>query len=316
MSATVETHKVNQFSANVYHLLQQQGSRLRGLVRNEIQNGEFHFYDSYGLTDVFEKVGRHSDTTYAEVPTFRRRNSTKMYYRSELVDLEDKLKMIHDPESQYAKSFMMAFGRKMDQIILAAGLDDVWVKDKDGNESFVALPDSQKFAVGKALNELDYLTLGALRQIKKKFDVNESEEQINLVCGASDISSLLKDPEVTGADYNSVRALVNGEINQYMGINFIRTELISKVAAGSAISFDHTITEEDNVGVGASIVPAGSRRCMAFTSSGILLATASDLKARVDELPQKHYSKQVYASMNMGGIRMEEKKVMEIFTKE
>ena len=313
MSATVETHKVNQFSANVYHLLQQQGSRLRGLVRNEIQNGEFHFYDSYGLTDVFEKVGRHSDTTYAEVPTFRRRNSTKMYYRSELVDLEDKLKMLHDPESQYAKSFMMAFGRKMDQIVLAAGLDDVWVKDKDGNESFVALPDSQKFACNDGAGAIDFLNLATLRHIKKTYDINESEEQINLVCGAADIASLLKDNEVINSDYAAVKALVNGEVNSFMGINFIRTEVLSKTTAG--ITADLSEDETANVGVGGDTIPVGSRRCMAFTSSGILLATASDLKARVDELPQKHYSKQIYASMNMGGCRMEEKKVMEIFSK-
>ena len=148
MSNTVERHKVEQFSANVYHLLQQEGSRLRGLVRNEIQNGEYHWYDSYGSSEVFEKAGRHNDTTYAAVETFRRRNSTRPFFRAELVDLEDKLKMLHDPESQYAKSFMMAFGRKMDQLVFEAGLGKTLVKDAaNPDDGFLTpLPFSQKIA--------------------------------------------------------------------------------------------------------------------------------------------------------------------------
>jgi hypothetical protein len=318
MSNTVERHKVDQFSANVYHLLQQEGSRLRGLVRNEIQNGEFHWYDSYDESEVFEKVGRHNDTTYAAVETFRRRNSTRPFFRAEIVDIEDKLKMLHDPESQYAKSFMMAFGRKMDQLIFEAGLDDVYLKSGSNPAgAFKALDDSQKYVVsGSAPGDLGKISLDTLRKIKLKFDANESYEQINLACTAEDIANLLKDNEVISSDYAAVKALVNGEVNTFMGINFIRTELVPTLT--SSVSYKHNPTDlDDNVGSGGAFPDTATtgRRCMAWVSSGILLATASDLSARVDELPMKHYSKQVYASMNMGGCRMEEKKVMEIITK-
>jgi hypothetical protein len=321
MSNTVERHKVEQFSANVYHLLQQEGSRLRGLVRNEIQNGEFHWYDSYDESEVFEKVGRHNDTTYAAVETFRRRNSTRPFFRAEIVDIEDKLKMLHDPESQYAKSFMMAFGRKMDQLIFEAGLNDVFLKSgSDPVGSPKALDDSQKYVVsGSAGGTLGKISLDTLRKIKLKFDANESYEQINLACTSEDIANLLKDNEVISSDYAAVKALVNGEINTFMGINFIRTELVPQLT--STVAYKHNPTDlDDNVATASvdttdATAPIGSRRCMAWVSSGILLATASDLSARVDELPMKHYSKQVYASMNMGGCRMEEKKVMEIITK-
>ena len=172
---------------------------------------------------------------------------------------------------------------------------------------------------GASGGELGKISLDTLRKIKLKFDANESYEQINLACTAEDIANLLKDNEVISSDYAAVKALVNGEVNTFMGINFIRTELVPQTT--SLVAYRHNPTDlDDNVetaAVGGTTddAPIGSRRCMAWVSSGILLATASDLSARVDELPMKHYSKQVYASMNMGGCRMEEKKVMEIITK-
>ena len=147
-------------------------------------------------------------------------------------------------------------------------------------------------------------------------------EQINLACTAADIASLLKDDEIVNQDYAAVKALINGEVDSFMGINFIRTELVPRLSNSSdlltdAFTIDNVTGAVGDDGVGGSKIAAAvnTRRCMAWAGSGILMATASDLSARVDELPQKHYSKQVYASMNMGGCRMEEKKVMEIITK-
>ena len=122
MSNFVTEHMVKQFSSNVWHLSQQKGSRLRGLVRTESLNGEEGFFDYYGPVVAQEKVGRHSDTTYQETEHGRRRVTMADYFWADLVDNEDKLRLIHDPESQYAKAAMMAMCRKMDDIIIKAAL--------------------------------------------------------------------------------------------------------------------------------------------------------------------------------------------------
>ena len=309
MSSFIEEHKVKQFSSNVWHLSQQKGSRLRGLVRTETLNGEAGFFDYYGPVSAMEKTGRHSDTTYQETPHGRRKVTMADYFWADLVDKEDKLRLIHDPESQYAKAAMMAMGRKIDDIIISAALGTSF-SGKEGS-SPVLLADSNKIGAfdGSASSGLNVRTL---RAIKKKFHQNEVDmEPLYIVCQAEQIDNLLGETEITSQDYNTVRALVNGEVDTFMGFNFVRLERLP-VTTG-ATTFD---AATGAIGVGGDSIGAGARRCFAFAGSGLLLALGSDVKGRIDELPQKHYSKQIYASMSMGATRLEESKMVEILCNE
>lgn len=309
MSNFVTEHMVKQFSSNVWHLSQQKGSRLRGLVRTESLNGEEGFFDYYGPVVAQQKVGRHSDTTYQETEHGRRRVTMNDYFWADLVDKEDKLRLIHDPESQYAKAAMMAMGRKMDDIIIEAALGTGY-SGKEGATP-VAMPNSQKIGAfdGAASSGLNVRTL---RAIKKKFHQNEVDmEPLYIICQAEQIDNLLGETEITSQDYNTVRALVNGEVDTFMGFKFIRLERLNTTAA--ATTFDAT---SGQVGVGGDTIAAGSRRCIAMAGSGLLLALGVDVKGRIDELPQKHYSKQVYASMSMGATRLEESKIVEVICAE
>lgn len=311
MSSFVTEHMVKQFSSNVWHTSQQKASRLRGLVRTETLNGEAAFFDYYGPVTAQEKVGRHSDTVYQETPHGRRRVTMRDYQWADLVDKEDKLRLLHDPESQYAKAAMMAFGRKMDDILIAAALGDAY-SGKDGGTLISGNPDSQKIGAfdGGASSGLNVRTL---RAIKKRFHQNECDmEPLYIVCEAEQIDQLLGETELTSADYNTVRALVNGDIDSFMGFKFIRIERLPDTAA-AITTFD---ASNGTVGGGGDTIAAGARRCFAFAGSGLMLAVGSDVKGRVDELPTKNYTKQVYASMSMGATRLEEAKMVEILVKE
>jgi len=308
MSSFVTEHMVKQFSSNVWHLSQQKAARLRGLVRTESLNGEEGFFDYYGPVTAQEKIGRHSDTTYQETPHGRRRVTMKDYTWADLVDKEDKLRLIHDPESQYAKAAMMAMGRKMDDILISGALGTAY-SGKDGSTP-VLLQDSQKVGSfdGSASSGLNVRTL---RAIKKKFHQNEVDmEPLYIVCQAEQIDNLLGETEITNQDFNVVKALVNGEVDSFMGFKFVRLERLPVTTAATA--FD---ASNGSLGGGDSIA-AGARRCFAFAGSGLMLALGDDVKGRIDELPQKHYAKQVYASMSMGASRLEESKFVEILTKE
>jgi hypothetical protein len=308
MSQFVTEHMVKQFSSNVWHLSQQKGSRLRGIVRTESLNGEAGFYDHYGPVEAQEKIGRHSDTTYQETPHGRRRVTMSDYFWADLVDKEDKLRLIHDPESQYAKAAMMAMGRKMDDIIISAALGTSYAGKEGGTA--VSIPNAQKIGAfdGAASSGLNVRTL---RAIKKKFAQNEVDGQpLYIICQAEQIDNLLGETEITSQDYNTVKALVNGEVDSFMGFKFIRLERLPVTTAVTA--FD---ASNGSLGGGDSIA-AGARRLIACAGEGLLLALGSDVKGRIDELPQKHYSKQVYASMSMGATRLEESKVVEVLCKE
>ena len=86
MSIQITTAFVQQYRANVDHLVQQKGSRLRPLVRTETQNAEFEFYDRIGATSAQEVTGRHQDTPLVNTPHDRRRVALRDFDWGDLID--------------------------------------------------------------------------------------------------------------------------------------------------------------------------------------------------------------------------------------
>ena len=292
---TVPVTYVKQFGANVYHLSQQNESRLRGLVMFDSFVGEGKFYDRIGTTDVYEKTGRYSDTQWADVEWSRRRLNFRDYRWAHPIDNADKLRHIHSPEGEVSKAARAAFGRKMDEIIVGAALGTSYA-GKEGTIP-VTLPDGQKIGATNG-SEFTKLTLETLRLIRQKFWENEAiasrSETINLVVTGADIMNLLRDPNITSADYNTVRALVNGDIRDFMGFHFTRLETLPQLTA--AVNFD-VVTGDYNTGAGT--LPIGSNRCFAFVKEGIQMAMNEDVTARIDERADKDYINQVYMKIRL-----------------
>lgn len=314
MSDLIPAHHVKAYSANVWHECQQKMSRLRSVVRNETFTGEESYFDSYGSVEYREKLGRNEEIVYDDTPHNRRKVSTKPYYYSDLTDWCDKLRMIHDPTSQYVKAASMALMRGMDDIVIAAALGPAYY-GKTGSD-LTNLPDTQKLvstdgatAGGVPLN------VKTLRAIKRKFDENECDEKIYMAVTAADIQSLLSENEITSSDYNTIRALVAGEINTFMGIEFIRTERLPLLGADT--NFVLASGQVDAGGAASTTIASKTyKRSFAFTQMGLLLGLSKDIEVRVDQIPQKHYSWQVYACMKIGGVRMEDLRVVEVISEQ
>lgn len=277
------------------------------IKRKESLQGEEKYFDRIGTVDVMEKIGRHSETTFQDTPYSRRRLTMRDYFWADLCDKEDKLRIIHNPESEYSMAARAAMGRKMDDILVSAALGTVYT-GKSGATP-VSLPDSQKLGAidGGGFSQMN---VELLRGLKQKFDENEVDESSRyIVCGAKEIRALLTETEITSADFNTIKALVNGEVNSFMGFNFIRIERLPFTTAAQV--FDAATGE---VGVGGDSIPVGSKRCFAYAADGILAGIGANPTARVSERPDKHYANQVYFSMSLGAMRMEEVKVIEFFT--
>lgn len=290
MSVQITTAFVQQYKANVEHLLQQKGSRLRSVVRTETQNAEFDFYDRIGATSAQEVTGRHQDTPLITVPHDRRRVSLRDFDWAELIDRTDRIRLLIDPTSPYAQNASYALGRKIDEIILEGAFGSVST-GKTGS-STVTFPATQQVAVnyvesGGATNS--GLTIGKLRKAKQILDENETDpsETRHIIVTAKQVNDLLQTTEVTSSDYASVKALVQGELNTFMGFEFVRTELVN--------------TDSDSY-----------RRVPAYVKSGLLLAMGQDINVDIGPRRDKRNATQVYCSTSFGAIRMEEEKVVEI----
>lgn len=308
MSSQISTAFVQQFSANVFHLSQQKGSRLRPTVRQESQKGESAFYDRIGSVTAVRKVGRHSSTPQLDTPHSRRMVTLEDFEWADLIDQQDKVRMLNDPTSEYVLAAMWAMGRSMDDEIIAAASASAYSGQK--GTVAVPLPNAQKYAANDAsvVSNLNVRTLIAVKGMLDAAEVEESEERY-LVCASSQLQSLLGQTQVTSADYNVVKTLVSGEIDTYMGFKFIRSERLATQAAGLSGS-----GTTGAVGSGTSL--SGFRKALAYSKMGLLLAVGEDIVSRIDERADKSYSTQAYARMSIGATRMEEVKVIEVICKE
>jgi len=310
MESIVPIHYVNAFNSNVWHLAQQKGSRLSGLARVEIQKSEKAFWDYYDQADEpTERVSKYADVKFSETPRGRRMTTFKNFDKAELFDHLDELKMIHNPQSPVSEAFSNAFGRKMDRLIIAGALGTAY-SGKEGTTA-VVLPTSQKLAAFDGATTTGVgLNIKTLRAIKKKFSKNEVEGEIVLVFTSDDEDSLLGTTEVTSADYNTVKALVNGAVDQFMGIRFVKTELLPALPANVTYN-----AVNGSVGAGAgTITAANGHSCIAFVKQGVILVKAESMTSKVSERNDKGDAMQLYSKMSMDATRLEEKCVMEVFT--
>lgn len=311
MSSEITTAFVQQYSANIFHLSQQKGSRMQAYVRNEQQRGKSAFYDRLGDVAAQKITSRHSDTQYTDTPHSRRRVTLVDYDRADLIDDLDKVRMLIDPTSAYTQSFVWALGRAKDDELIEKALGNA--QGGEEGSTAVAHPNSQKRAcVNDAANAGANLNVEGLRRVKEVFDSNDVDEDI-MRCGAissSGLQSLLAETEVTSADFNTVRALVDGKVDTFMGFKMIRTERLD--TQSGSLSFSYT---DGTVGSGSGDAD-GYRRNIFWAMDGLLLATAKEVNATIDRMPNKRNATQVYASLSIGATRMEEEKVVELLSSE
>ena len=290
MSTQVTTAFVEQYRNNVELLVQQRGSLLRDAVNTDGSVvGKTKFTEQIGSAEARVRTSRHSDSPLLDTPHARRAYSLSDYEWGDLIDKQDKVRMLIDPTSTYAQAAAFAMGRAMDDVIIAAATGDS--KTGVDGTTTTSLPSSQKIAVGYSdiSGSTDAgLTLGKLRRTREIFATNsvpEDEEKI-MVISPSALHSLLIQKEVTSGDFNNIRALVQGEVDFFMGFRFIVSNRLA--------------------------LSGNNRTCFAFARSGLELGIGQDVMARIEERPDKSFSTYVYYCMSIGATRLEEEKVVEI----
>ena len=287
MSTQITTAFVNQFSANIQMLSQQMGSLLRNAVDVETVTGEKAFFDQVGSAAAVLRTSRHADTPLIETPHSRRMVTMSDYEYADLIDDQDKVRLLVDPTSTYSRAAAAAMGRAMDDAIIAAALGTA-LTGKDGGTSTAFATATNQIAAGAT-----GLTLAKLISAKEILDAGDVDPSIPryIVVSPKQITNLLNSTTVTSSDFNTVKALAMGEINSFVGFNFIVS---------------------NRLGVDGS----SARRVIAFAGDGIKLAIGREPVARIDERADKSYATQIYYAMTLGSTRMEEKKVVEVLCTE
>ncbi len=281
MSIEITTAMVSQYNATIQILMQQMDSRLAGAVRLESLKGRDGYFDQLGATAAIKRVGRHADTPQVNTPHLRRKVTAYDYDWADLVDNLDTPKLLTDPTSKYVQNAVYALNRAKD-VELHTAFAATAYGGVDGTTAHAF-----DTANNKIVNGSTGMTIAKLLSAKEILDGNDVDENDRFIVMSSvEFSDLLNTTEVKSSDYNTVKALVNGQLNTFLGFTFKRYQLLT---ATSTV-----------------------RSCFAWQKNSMLLAVGKDVITDVGQRRDKNMATQVYAGMSIGATRMDEKGVVQI----
>jgi hypothetical protein len=287
---------IEQYSANVQHLAQQSNSRFSGKVRMETQAGKSKFYEQVGPTAAVKITARNSDTPNILQDLQRRATFLNQYVWGTLTDRLDLVEVLIDPNSAFMQNAMMAFNRAKDSEVIAAATGTAYADTGSGNGTVapVTFPAGQQIAVnyidpGTSSGANTGLTLAKLVRSKSILGQAEYPEGSKLYFAykQQQLDDLLLNVSQVASTFTSdVKALQIGEVNSFVGMEFIKTQLLSTTS---------NVTTN-----------------FAYVESALLLAIGQDARGRMSERADKNYANQVFMDMSIGATRMQEPLVVSV----
>ena len=296
--ATIDTFYPVTFQTSFDQVLQQMDSRLLTAVTRADFTGKKKWFNLLNDSEAQDILTRKGDTPDGELDASKYWITQRPKEKVTTFDEWDKhfLGTIVLPTSDEVQSHAMAFNRAIDDVLIAS-MDATRYIGEDGTTTD-AFPAGQSIAsnyVETGSTAQSGLTLGKLRRAKYLMDVSEVPTQGRyIVIGAQQEQDLLRDTNLTSADFNTVKALVDGQVDTFLGFKFLKSQRLP---------------------IGTVSAVADIRSCFAFHSSAIKFAM-SDRQTRMDILPQRRHALQIRSTMMLGAVRTENEKVVRIYSDE
>lgn len=288
-------HYADMFSANVMMSVMQTESRFLSAGAVEIEQitpAKRAYFDRYGskLRTPEQYTSRYADSPLGETVRDRRALDPVRWTDGEIIENYDVVRTLHDPTNPVARNMSAGFARKVDDVIITA-FDAAALSGQTGGST---TPYDSNMTV--AVNSWAYgqgtgnagLTISKLTEAKIKLDEQEVPDTDRFFAvAAKQLGNLLATTEVTSADYNTVKALVNGQVDTFLGFKFIRTERLG-------------------------LETTSQRKCFAFHKSAIKFGYNKMPETIIERRADKHFNPYVYMAMDIGAVRMEEARVSKV----
>jgi hypothetical protein len=279
MAVSISNAFVTLFDSEVKQAYQ--GQRLLAGVTRERSGVE-------GSTVKFPKIGKGSATirvpqtdvtplnvTYSQVTA-----TMEDYIAAEYSDIFNQQKVNFNERQELVQVVSGAIARRMDQVVLDA-----------------LAAASSPSTVGNDVGGTDSdLNVAKLRAAKKAMDANNvPAEGRTILVHANNLSSLLSETEVTSSDFNSVKALVTGDVDTFLGFKFI------------------TLGDRDEGGL--AIDGSSDRTIFAFHRDALGLGIGMGQQSRVDYIPEKT-SFLVASMFSAGAVAIDDEGIVSITCRE
>ena len=241
-----------------------------------------------GSTAKFPKVGKgvatlripQTDVTPLNVDFSQVTATMQDWNAAEYSDIFMQQKVNFDERQELVQVVANAIGRRQDQLIIdalnASGTSLTVDNDIGGADS--------------------NLNVAKLREAKKLLDKNNVPPQDrHVVIHANSLASLLSETAVTSSDFNTVKALVSGEINTYLGFTF------------------HVLGDRTEGGL--TVDGSLDRTVLAFHKDAIGYAEGMGPKTEINYVPEKT-SFLVNAMFSAGAVAIDAEGIVDITCRE
>ena len=126
----------------------------------------------------------------------------------EYTDIFDQAEVNFDEKRKLTETIGKAMGRTEDQLVIDAVVAGTFNTTATDGQGFDIAAGATAFTTAK------------LRTLRAYYDDLECDDTVTIVVTGTGMQSLLANTETTSSDFNSVKALVNGELNTFMGFKF------------------------------------------------------------------------------------------------
>jgi len=241
-----------------------------------------------GSTAKFPKVGKgvatlrvpQTDVTPLNVDFSQVTATMQDWNAAEYSDIFMQQKVNFDERQELVQVVANAIGRRQDQLIIDA---------LEGSSTSLTVANS----IGGAASNLN---VAKLREAKKLLDANNVPPQDrHIVLHANNLSALLSETAVTSSDFNTVKALVSGELNTYLGFQF------------------HVLGDRTEGGL--TVDGSNDRTVMAFHKDAIGYAEGMGPKTEINYVPEKT-SFLVNAMFSAGAVAIDAEGIVDITCRE
>lgn len=292
---TIPDHFGIQYATGTTLLLQQKGSKFRKAVETGNYKGEQASpIDQIGQAEVQSPTGRFAPIGRIDIPVdrpwlFPTDKDLPLYYSP-----VDMLRLLNDND-YLAKSQTVsanAFGKFIDDLIITGFFADRKTGKTGSTTTTFGTPNTGVYDVADNFEAsavvgmtVDKLLKG--REILQVNEVDLDQEALWTAISPQEERQLLRQIEVTSQDYRDSAVLENGRIRNFLGINFIVTNRLTKVST--------------------------TRYCPMWVASGMHLGTWEEMNTAVNrDVTLSGHPWQVYTKGTYGVTRTEEGKVIRI----
>ncbi len=255
MSKNLTNAAVTEFDSEVKHEYQGMKTLRECVTVRTGVVGEAYKFTRMGKGLANQKASQ-ADVTPMDISHARQTANLENWNAPEYTDIFDQAEVNFDERSELAQTIAKAIGRREDQIIIdtMAGITYNTTNDQDADTGFSATV---------ATN----LTVAELRTAAKHLnDIEAPDDERYCLTNAQGLDALLATTEITSADYNSVKALVQGEVDTFMGFKFKKVG--TRVEGGIPGS-------------------AGASQAYMWHKAAIGIAVGIDMKTTIDWVAQK-----------------------------